>query len=286
MNIVVFGFGYTARRFAALRPDHRYSCTWREQPGASKPEGPNITAFPFAPSADDGALRERIAEADMALVSIPPDADGDPTLRRFADDLRAPNALRHVVYLSTIGVYGDAGGAWIDETAHRAARSERGLQRVRAEDNWSQAGAEAPWRLSILRLAGIYGPGRNVIVKLRQGDARRIVKPGQVFNRIHVDDIGQVIDRLVTLEAGREEEAWNLADDEPAPPQDVIAFAAGLIGAAIPPEEPFESAALSAMARSFYGDNKRVSNAKAKALLGFKPLYPTFREGLMALRGE
>ena len=285
MNIVLFGFGYTARRFAALRPDHRYACTWREQPGASKPEGPDITAFPFVPSADDGALLQRIADADVALVSIPPDADGDPTLRRFADELGAAKALRHVIYLSTIGVYGDAGGAWIDETAHRAARSERGLQRIRAEDDWSRACAHAPWRLSILRLAGIYGPGRNVIVKLRQGDARRIVKSGQVFNRIHVDDIGRMIDLLVTLDAGRKADAWNLADDEPAPPQDVIAFAAGLIGAQTPPEEPFESAALSAMARSFYGDNKRVSNTKAKALLGFKPLFPTFREGLMALRG-
>ena len=284
MNIVVFGFGYTARRFAALRPEHRYSCTWREPLGASKPDGRGITAFPFAP--DDGALRERIADAEIALVSIPPDALGDPTLRRFADELRAASKLRRVVYLSTIGVYGDAGGASIDETAHRAARSERGLQRIRAEDDWMRLCAEAPWRLSILRLAGIYGPGRNVIVKLRQGDARRIVKPGQVFNRIHVDDIGQMIDRLLTREAGGKAEAWNLADDEPAPPQDVIAFAAGLIGAAIPPEEPFEGAALSPMSRSFYGDNKRVSNAKAKALLGFTPLYPTFREGLTALRDE
>jgi len=283
MNVVVFGFGYTALRFAALRPHNRYFCTWRYQPGASAPNGENISAFPFAGTGDDRALRDKIAAADAALISIPPDADGDPTLRRFVGDLVAARSLRHVLYLSTIGVYGDAGGAWIDETAPRAATSERGLQRIRAEDSWLKVCGEASWRLSILRLAGIYGPGRNVIEKLRQGDARRIVKPGQVFNRAHVDDIGQMIDRVVATDAGGKAEAWNVADDEPAPPQDVIAFAAGLIGMAAPAEEPFEGSSLSPMARSFYGDNKRVSIAKAKARLGYAPLYPTYREGLMAI---
>ena len=283
MNIVVFGFGYTARRFAALRPQHRYYCTLRGPSGGAPAAGENVSFFRFTDEADRRALGGRIAEADAVLVSIPPDADGDPTLRRFSGDLRASQRLRGVIYLSTIGVYGDADGAWIDETAVRATKSERGLQRIRAEDEWLRVRAESSWRLAILRLAGIYGPGRNVIEKLRQGDARRIVKPGQVFNRAHVDDIGQVVDRLLGLDAGEAAEAWNVADDEPAPPQDVIAYAANLIGMPVPAEEPFESASLSPMTRSFYGDNKRVSNAKAKARLGFAPLYPTFREGLQAI---
>ena len=284
MNVVVFGFGYTARRFAALRPHHRYFCTTRERPGASASADANVSFFRFSDEADLRALRARIAEADAVLVSIPPDSQGDPTLRLFCDELWNAPRLRTVIYLSTIGVYGDYGGAWIDETAARATKSERGLQRIRAEDEWLRVCGESSWRLAILRLAGIYGPGRNVIEKLRQGDARRIVKPRQVFNRAHVDDIGQVIDRVLALGDGADAQAWNVADDEPAPPQDVIAFAADLIGVPAPPEEPFDGASLSPMARSFYGDNKRVSNAKAKARLGFAPLYPTFREGLRALQ--
>ena len=157
----------------------------------------------------------------------------------------------------------------------------RGLWRLAAEAAWQRLGAARGVPVDILRLAGIYGPGRNALGKLREGDARRIVKPGQVFNRIHVEDIAAVIWRLI--EAGGPGGVWNLADEEPAPPQDVVAYAAALLGIAPPPEEPFEGATLSEMAASFYSDNKRIKIDKLKRELDYAPLYPTYREGLRAL---
>jgi nucleoside-diphosphate-sugar epimerase len=160
-------------------------------------------------------------------------------------------------------------------------RTARGLARIEDEARWTAAARARGAEADILRLAGIYGPGRNALVNLRRGEARRIVKRGQVFNRAHVDDIAHI--SSLALMRGLEGQVWNVADDEPAPPQDVIAYAAGLLGLEPPPEEPFEGASLSAMAREFYADNKRVSIAKAKAELGFAPAYPTYREGLNAL---
>jgi len=202
-------------------------------------------------------------------------------LARFSDAIRAAKGLRAIVYLSTIGVYGDHGGAWVDETSATAARSERGRARLVAERQWRALEASTGVPVHILRLAGIYGPGRNLLMKLRQGEARRVAKPGQIFNRIHVEDIAQAID--LALAAPGPGSLWNVADEEPAPPQDVIAFAAQLLGIAPPPEEAFETAEMTPMARSFYADNKRVSIAKLKRELGFAPKYPTYREGLRAL---
>ncbi|MBV8443371.1 MAG: NAD(P)-dependent oxidoreductase, partial [Hyphomicrobiales bacterium] len=176
---------------------------------------------------------------------------------------------------------GDHRGAWIDETSATLTRSDRGLARLAEEARWIEAGRARRAAVDVLRLPGIYGPGRNALERLRAGDARRIVKPGHVSNRAHVDDIAEVT-RLV-LTRGLGGQIWNVADDEPAPPQDVIAYAATLLGVALPPEEAFDEANLSPMSASFFADEKRVSNAKAKALLGFKPAYPTYREGLKAL---
>ena len=192
----------------------------------------------------------------------------------------APNLAR-IVYFSTIGVYGEHGGRWVDESSATLTRSERGLARLADEARWTEAARGRGIAADILRLPGIYGPGRNALDKLRRGEARRIVKPNHVVNRAHVDDIAEVA-RLV-LVRGLEGRIWNVADDEPAPPEDVVAYAAGLLGLPPPPEEPLETAALSPFAASFYAEEKRVSNAKAKALLGFAPAYPTYREGLRAL---
>ena len=201
--------------------------------------------------------------------------------RLFASAIAAAPALRRILYYSTIGVYGDHGGAWIDETSATLTRSDRGLARLADEARWIEAGRARGAAVDILRLPGIYGPGRNALVRLREGDARRIVKPGHVSNRAHVDDIAEVTHLALTR--GLDGQIWNVADDEPAPPQDVIAYAAKLLGVDPPPEEPFDEARLSPMAASFFMDEKRVSAAKAKALLGFKPAYPTYREGLDAL---
>jgi nucleoside-diphosphate-sugar epimerase len=179
--------------------------------------------------------------------------------------------------LSTIGVYGDHAGGWVDESTPPKADLDRTRMRVAAEQAWTDTtGGDA----AILRLAGIYGPGRNALVTLRAGTARRIIKPGQVFNRIHVDDIASAIMAAIHHPSGG---TWNVCDDEPAPPQDVIAYAAKLMNVAPPPEEPFETAEMSAMARSFYASSARISNAKMKRELGVTLAYPTYRHALDAL---
>ena len=239
-----------------------------------------VAAAVFDGARVDASIAPHLARAEALLISIAPGAE-DPVLAQFAEAIRAAPNLRAIVYLSTIGVYGDHDGRWVDETSAAAPRSERGLARLAAEDQWRRLGVSMGVPVHILRLAGIYGPGRNLLIKLRRGGARRIAKPGQTFNRVHVEDIAQAIG--LVLGAGGQSGVWNVADEEPAPPQDVIAFAAELLGIEPPPEEPFETADMTPMARSFYGDNKRVSIARLKQELGFRPRYPSYREGLRAL---
>jgi nucleoside-diphosphate-sugar epimerase len=214
------------------------------------------------------------------LVSVPPGEQGDPALAYFASAIAA-TPWRAIVYLSTLGVYGDHDGAWVNEESETRPTSARGLARLAAENDWRAIGRQTGEPVHILRLAGIYGPRRNALAKIRDGRTESVVKPGQVFNRIHVDDLAQAIS--LAIGANGRSQVWNVADDEPAPPQDVAAFAAKLLGAAAPTEIPLERADLSPMARSFYEENKRVSNAKLKRELGFAPLYPTYCEGLRAL---
>jgi nucleoside-diphosphate-sugar epimerase len=278
VRLFAFGLGYSARRIARL-PAIEASGTVRSAEAAEALRGEAIEAFVF-----DGAqpgLAAALAQAQAILISAPPGPSGDPVHRAFAREISAAPELKRILYLSTIGVYGDWRGAWIDEASETRTTTPRGRWRLAAEAEWRALGAERGVPVDILRLAGIYGPGRNALAKLREGDARRIVKPNQVFNRVHVDDVAEVV-RLL-LAADRPGGVWNLADEEPAPPQDVIAFAAELLGLEPPAEEPFEGAAMSEMSRSFYEDNRRVRIDKLKRQLGFRPLYPTYREGLRAL---
>jgi nucleoside-diphosphate-sugar epimerase len=241
-----------------------------------------VEAFVFDGRRADPGLAPALQRAEAVVVSIPPRGEGGQgSLEVFADAIAAAPNLSRIVYVSTIGVYGEHGGRWVDETSATLTRSERGVARLADEARWTEAARGRGIAADILRLPGIYGPGRNALDKLRRGEARRIVKPNHVVNRAHVEDIADVA-RLV-LTHGLEGQIWNVADDEPAPPQDVIAYAAGLLGVPAPPDEPFETAALSPFAAGFYAEEKRVSNAKAKALLGFAPAYPTYREGLRAL---
>ncbi|HLH48368.1 MAG TPA: SDR family oxidoreductase [Roseiarcus sp.] len=279
MKLFVFGLGYSARHFVAGLRGARVVGTSREARQAGTGDA-RVEILAFDGAKADPAIEARLAESDVLLVSIPPSEDGDPVLARFAPMLAA-SSWRTIVYLSTIGVYGDHGGAWVDETSALRPSSARNRARVEAEQAWLRLGREIGAPVHLLRLAGIYGPGRNALVNLREGRARRIVKPGQVFNRIHVEDIAQAIG--LAIGRGGEGGVWNVADDEPAPPQDVIAFAAGLLGVTPPREAAFDTAEMTPMARSFYGDNKRISNAKLKNRLGFAPLYPTYREGLRTL---
>jgi nucleoside-diphosphate-sugar epimerase len=280
--LACLGLGYCAAHYVATfgkRFDRVIGTTRRSR---EAPDRVELIAFDGATASS--ALVARIEDSDALLISAPPGEAGDPVLACLADPI-ARGRTRNIVYLSTIGVYGDSGGAWVDEETPPKAGAQRSRARLAAEDAWRRLGAENGKAVAILRLAGIYGPGRNALVTLAEGTARRIAKPGQVFNRIHVTDIARAIDACFAQGASG---VFNLADDEPAPPQDVIAFAAELMGKPPPPEIPFDEAraTMSAMAQSFYTQNRRVRNDKVKQTLGVRLAYPTYREGLRALFDE
>lgn len=217
-----------------------------------------------------------LAQATHLLTSVAPDASGDPVLAAEGDAIRAAR-VEWAGYLSTTGVYGDHKGGWVDEATPLTAGQPRGRARVLAEAEWRATGLP----LHVFRLAGIYGPGRGPFEKVRDGTARRIVKPGQVFSRIHVDDIAQVVHASITRP--NPGAAYNVCDDDPAPPEDVLAHAAELLGLPPPPEVPFDQAEMTPMARSFYAESRRVRNDRIKDELGVRLLYPDYRSGLAGL---
>jgi len=282
-SLFCFGLGYTARRLAeGLRAEGwRVAGTARE-PGAGGNEIPIRRFDRDHPLADaHGAL----AGVTHLLISIPPDADGDPVLDAHADAIAAADALEWIGYLSTTAVYGDHEGGWVDEDTPPAPTSPRARARAQAERLWLNYWWGHGIPVQIFRLAGIYGPGRSALDQLRAGTAKRIDKPGQVFSRIHVDDIAAVLRASIARPRGGA--VYNVCDDRPAPPGDVVAFAAALLGLDPPPPIPFEEAALSPMARGFYADNKRVRNARIKRELGVALRYPDYESGLRAiLEGE
>ena len=239
-----------------------------------------FTLRTFGPETDDPCIAGDLDDTDVLLISAPPGQDGDTVLARYRDAI-AKSRIRWIGYLSTIGVYGDHGGAWIDETTPATPKSARSRGRLAVENAWLALGAETGKAVQVFRLSGIYGPGRNPIVKLREGRTQRIVKPGQVFNRIHVNDIAATL--AASIERPRPGAVYNVTDDEPAPPQTVTEHAAALTGLPLPPAIDFETADLSPMARSFYGENKRVRNRLIREELGVQLAYPTYREGLAAL---
>jgi nucleoside-diphosphate-sugar epimerase len=285
VSLFVFGLGYSAGRFAENMMTRGASVagTVRTEEKADRLRAKGIDASVFYGAAAGEGSAAALAEATHILVSIPPGEGDDPVLAHYANDILAAPKLGWIGYLSTVGVYGDYGGAWVSERTTPHARFGRSMKRLEAEKAWQALASGRNVPLAIFRIAGIYGPGRNALKNLDEGKARRIVKPDQVVNRIHVADIAAALDAALTRkEAG----IFNLADDEPAPPQDVVAYAAKLMGVPPPPALPFESADLSPMARSFYGENKRVSNRRLRQELGVDLRYPTYREGLSALWEE
>jgi hypothetical protein len=280
MRLFCFGYGYSAEALALkLSPRLTEVAGTRTNPEAPAEAGAVLAAYKGdGPSAE---VRSLLAGTTHLLISIPPDLEGDAVLRDFAGDVAALPDLAWVGYLSTVGVYGDARGAWVDEESPARPLTERSLRRAQAEQAWLDFGAGAGRRVEVFRLAGIYGPGRSVIDNLRAGTARRIVKPGQVFNRIHVDDIARVLAAAIDKETGLA--VFNVSDDEPAAPEDVVAYAAELLGLPVPSAVPFEEAGLSGMAASFWSECKRVKNARIRRDLEVELLYPTYREGLRAL---
>jgi nucleoside-diphosphate-sugar epimerase len=281
MNAFFFGLGFSSTAAAKLLQHEprtvALSGTVRTPEKADRLRSAGISAHVFDGTAPGATLGPDLRQASHVIFSIAPGSDGDPALLHHRADLDAAPELQWLCYYSTVGVYGDFGGAWIDETAPLVPRNDRSDRRVLAEQAWRDYAAARGVPLTILRLAGIYGPGRSTFDKLREGTSRRVVKPGQVFNRIHVEDIGRV---TALAAAARLDGTFNLGDDEPAPPQDVIAHAAAMLGIEPPPAIPYETAPMTPMQRSFYADNKRVSNAAIKRALGIDLLYPTYRDGL------
>jgi nucleoside-diphosphate-sugar epimerase len=281
-HLLCFGLGFSAGVLAARLSAKGWtiSATSRSAAGAAaiSARGYHGHVFdgtaPLAASVFDGVTH--------VVASAPPDREGDPVLRQHeADFAERAAALQWVAYLSTTGVYGDHAGGLVTEETPLTPNTERGAKRLAAETQWLSLWRAHGLPVHLFRLAGIYGPGRNQLVSLLDGTAKRVIKEGQVFSRIHVDDIASVLE--ASIAAPHPGRAYNVCDDEAAPPQDAVAYGAALLGLPVPPDIPFAQAELSPMARSFYADSKRVSNARIRTELGVTLAYPTYREGLAAL---
>ena len=285
-RLFCFGYGFCASALGALLAPTGWSLagTCRTREGSRALADAGVDAVPFAREAPLADASRLLAGATHILLSIPPDGDGDPALDRHGADIASARGVEWIGYLSTTGVYGNTGGAWVDEGAAPAPSGERGRRRLGAERGWLALGERHGLAVHVFRLAGIYGPGRNAIAAVRRGEAKRIEKPGQVFSRIHVADIARVL--AASIARPRAGAIYNVCDDEPAPPADVVAHACALLGTALPPLTPFDEADLSPMARSFYADNRRVSNALIKDELGVALRFPDYRAGLAALLAE
>ena len=284
-HIFIFGLGYAGMAVARdlLSLDWQVSGTCRGSSHCGERAKEGITALPFDGSHGSIEIEKALASADHVLVCIPPDrgGGGDPVLTHFAEILTASRRIKWIGYLSTTGVYGDREGDWVDETSPLQPTSPRALRRADTEALWMQLAEHHHAPVHIFRLAGIYGPGRNVIRSLLDGKARRIIKKDHVFSRIHLADLVNVL--KASMSRPDPGAIYNVADDLAAAPAETIESAAALLGIEPPPAVNFEDAGLSEMAKSFYADCKRVSNARIKSELGVRLLYPTYREGQDAL---
>lgn len=280
-----FGLGYCATELSHRLVDRG----WTISGTTSHPDKiKSLKAQGFTPFLFDGMsapadIAAALATATHVLLSIPPDAESDPALRHFGDAIAAASSIIWIGYFSTVGVYGDANGDWVDETTEPRPGTERGQRRLKAETGWLDLAKKSGKSLVIYRLPGIYGPGRSAIDQLKSGTARRIFKPGQFTNRVHVADIATAVEASMDLSPGTH--IFNVTDDLPAPPQDVIEYGAELLGVPCPPATDPTNEMLSPTARSFYIENKKVSNARMKTELGVRLAYPTYVEGLKAIAG-
>ncbi len=282
-HVLCFGLGYSARVLARRldAEDWTVSGTSRSVEGAAAISAAGWQGLVFDGQSAASAVAKAIAVASHILISVPPGEGGDPALQLYGLDIAASPGVRWIGYFSTVGVYGDHQGSWVDEDTPPTPHSDRGRRRLAAEAAWVRLGQSSDKRAVVFRLPGIYGPGRSTLDAVRAGTARRLIKPGQVFNRIHVDDIATAV--AASMQGQGRHTIYNVSDDAPAPPDEVVSYAAGLLGVPEPPAVPFDTAELSPMARSFYGESKRVSNGRMKADLGVRLAFPSYREGLSTI---
>lgn len=278
-RLFIFGYGFSARALVRRLQPKGWSVTATFRTSAQPLLGDGVRPVSVT---DREALDTALAEATAVLVTAPPTAEGCPALPVIVPSLARTGGFPDWLgYLSTTGVYGDRGGGWVFEGSHLAAQSLEGARRVAAERDWLEVGRGMGLTVTIHRLPGIYGLGRSTLDRLREGRARRLIAPGQVFSRIHVDDLAAGL--AASIAHPRAGGIYNLCDDQPAPNSDVVTYAAGLLGMDPPPEEVLDLSTLTPQARRFYGESKRVSNALAKGELGWRPAFPTYREGLTAI---
>ena len=277
-TLLSLGHGYTSRELARQLHPRGWRIIATSRSADAPQTGVDLRQWPGSD------ITDAFARATHVLTSIAPTETGDPVLENLADQIASAPNLRWIGYLSTTAVYGDHQGGWVDETTPLTPATKRGEWRVAAERAWQDFARKQSLSLHVFRLAGIYGPSRGPFAKLRNGTARRIVKPGQVFSRIHVEDIAQTL--IASMNAPNPGAIYNVCDDDPAPPQDVLACAAELLGLPIPPAEDWDTARMTPMARSFYSESKRVKNDRIKSELGIKLKYPDYKSGLRALAGE
>lgn len=285
-RLFAFGLGYSAQTLAA-RLAHKgwqLAGTARDETNIERLRAHGYEVVRFASEAGNLEIPELLQGTTHLLHSIPPGQIGDPVLAQYREAIATLSSLEWIGYLSTVGVYGDQQGRWVDETTQPSPNSERTEARVEAEKAWLEFGQATGRKVQVFRLAGIYGPGRSAFDKLLAGTARRVKKDGQVFSRIHVEDIASVLE--ASMAQPRNGAIYNVADDEPAAPDAVVAYAAELLGVPAPAEVAFADADLSPMARSFYEGSRRIGNARIKSELGVALAYPTYREGLAALLAE
>jgi nucleoside-diphosphate-sugar epimerase len=282
-RLFCFGLGYCAgvlsRRLAAKGWAISGTATNSEKVEALKQDG--YEAFLFDGQNHDPRIADALRKSTHVLLSIPPDSNGDPAANVYGADIAASPSISWIGYYSSVSVYGDSKGEWVDEETAPHPMTQRGMRRQVAEIAWIALSCQSGKTCVILRLPGIYGPGRSAIDQLRAGKARRIFKPGQVTNRVHVEDIATATEAALGLPINLH--IFNVTDDLPAPPQDVIAYGAELLGIPCPPATDPTDASLSPMARSFYAESKKVSNARMKTELGVRLAYPTYVEGLKAI---
>ena len=281
-RLLIFGFGYAARVLAVRlqADDWQVAATIRRPADRALLEAMGVTPCRRRQPLD--GLAQAVRHADAVLITAPPDAEGCPALRVLVPAMAQATAFPDwISYLSTTGVYGDRRGGWVTETSRLAAQSLEGARRVGAERDWLEVGRGMGLTVTIFRLPGIYGTGRSALDRVRSGQARRIAAPGQVFSRIHVEDLAAGLE--ASIARPRAGGIYNLCDDAPCPNSEVIAYAAARLGVTVPPEVPLAEAALSPANARFYAESKRVSNARAKAELGWRPEHPTYREGLAAI---